>query len=232
MCIYCSFRSAEVPFGDLELSRRDIYSTMGSSGYVPDEEMKRQVEDTIGHITSFCRPRYGYSILEASEVKEEAISIAGKTLHPGRAIMEMLRGADRYAIMVATAGMEFEQWYDGERHSGDILREFLASNIGSEIAEATSRIGLEEIGREFATTGWGVGNPYAPGYCGWHVSDQQALFSLLPPLPCGIRLNPSSLMIPIKSISGIIPIGAKVTKKAYGCAICDYPDCYRRNQNQ
>ncbi|MFH1844938.1 MAG: vitamin B12 dependent-methionine synthase activation domain-containing protein, partial [bacterium] len=45
---------------------------------------------------------------------------------------------------------------------------------------------------------------YSPGYCGWHVSGQRALFAALQPETIGITLRPSCLMEPLKSISGVI----------------------------
>jgi hypothetical protein len=60
------------------------------------------------------------------------------------------------------------------------------------------------------------------------VKDQFKLFSLLPENFCGIRLTDSALMIPIKSVSGIIGIGENVERKNYPCEICNMKDCYRK----
>jgi hypothetical protein len=49
--------------------------------------------------------------------------------------------------------------------------------------------------------------PYSPGYCGWHVSGQRALFAVLRPEEIGITLNDSCLMQPLKSVSGVIVAG-------------------------
>lgn len=49
--------------------------------------------------------------------------------------------------------------------------------------------------------------PYSPGYCGWHVSGQRALFAALGPDEIGITLNDSCLMQPLKSVSGVIVAG-------------------------
>lgn len=51
---------------------------------------------------------------------------------------------------------------------------------------------------------------YSPGYCGWHVSGQRALFGYLQPEPIGITLNASCLMQPLKSVSGVLVGGATV----------------------
>jgi hypothetical protein len=49
--------------------------------------------------------------------------------------------------------------------------------------------------------------PYSPGYCGWHVTGQRALFAALRPEAIGITLNDSCLMQPLKSVSGVIVAG-------------------------
>ena len=50
---------------------------------------------------------------------------------------------------------------------------------------------------------------YSPGYCGWHVSGQKKLFQFLKPGKIGITLNDSCLMIPLKSVSGVLVSGPR-----------------------
>jgi hypothetical protein len=52
------------------------------------------------------------------------------------------------------------------------------------------------------------------------VSDQHDLFSLLPEDFCGIRLTESAMMVPVKSVSGIIGIGPGVERVDYQCKNC------------
>jgi hypothetical protein len=74
--------------------------------------------------------------------------------------------------------------------------------------------------------------PYSPGYCGWHVSGQQALFAHLRPDEIGISLNDSCLMHPIKSVSGVLvlaPVEAHDFSPAFPCcATCTTLDCQER----
>ena len=78
---------------------------------------------------------------------------------------------------------------------------------------------------------WRHTNRFSPGYCGWHVSEQQRLFRLFgTESPCGVSLTDSSLMVPIKSVSGVIGLGPEVRKLEYSCGLCDYKDCYKRRK--
>jgi hypothetical protein len=73
---------------------------------------------------------------------------------------------------------------------------------------------------------------YSPGYCGWNVTGQRALFAALGPEAIGIRLTESCLMEPVKSISGVMVVGpAEIHDFAndYGfCSECRTKDCRLR----
>jgi hypothetical protein len=73
---------------------------------------------------------------------------------------------------------------------------------------------------------------YSPGYCGWNITGQRALFAELDPGRIGIGLNESCLMEPLKSISGVMVMGPAeihVFDDDYGfCGSCRTHDCRRR----
>jgi hypothetical protein len=74
--------------------------------------------------------------------------------------------------------------------------------------------------------------PYSPGYCGWNVTGQRALFAHLDPHELGITLNESCLMHPVKLVSGVLvlaPIEAHDFNPAFPCcATCITLDCQER----
>ena len=74
-----------------------------------------------------------------------------------------------------------------------------------------------------------ITNRYSPGYCVWHLKEQKSLFSLLPAEYCNITLTDSCLMQPIKSVSGLIGIGANGKQKTYLCSICELSHCLYRD---
>ncbi|MEE9443170.1 MAG: vitamin B12 dependent-methionine synthase activation domain-containing protein [candidate division Zixibacteria bacterium] len=76
---------------------------------------------------------------------------------------------------------------------------------------------------------------YSPGYCGWHVSAQRALFAFLKPEEIGITLRESCLMEPLKSISGVLIYGSDkihLFENQYSfCAQCPSQPCLERMSN-
>jgi hypothetical protein len=70
--------------------------------------------------------------------------------------------------------------------------------------------------------------PYSPGYCGWSLTGQRALFAIIRPDDIGVALHASCLMTPIKSVSGVLVAGdASVHRFRPGWAFCD--ECLTRD---
>jgi cobalamin-dependent methionine synthase I len=148
----------------------------------------------------------------------------------GNIILRQLRGSEAYALFVCTAGVEYEAYQQRLKEQGDMVRVFIADALGSVIAEKCAdqmEIALQE---SIDKLGWKHTNRFSPGYCGWHVSQQQMLFPLFQEHTCGVTLTDSSLMVPIKSVSGIIGLGTGVRKLDYTCGLCDFKQCYKRKK--
>lgn len=89
---------------------------------------------------------------------------------------------------------------------------FVLDTVASEAADTlATRIGEQvqvQARQSGAASPESAALPYSPGYCGWHVSGQAALFRELAPEPhVGVVLNDSFLMQPLKSVSGVVVVG-------------------------
>ena len=208
--------SRRMTFPDIKLDMSEIYRSMGyPDPGAPAEDMKSVVEALLERFSAVCHPQFRY------------IESTVEGLSPKGIIMKGLSGADKYLLFIATAGLEFQKEINKIAEEGDIVKVYAADLIGSEIAEATVRECVKAIEADYA--GLGVSNPYSPGYCGWVLSEQKEIFSRFGGDTCGVSLNDSCLMYPIKSVSGIVSVGEKVEKREYGCAICGRKDCYKNH---
>lgn len=220
--------SGELTYDRLGVSLPEIYEQMGYGTAVPDPATSAEIDGVIGEIRRFLRPRYEFFALRGL-LDGDRLTLGEKTFEIGRIISRQLRGAEAYSLFVATAGDEFEQYQQRLMKEGDMVRVFIADAVGSVIAEKTADFMETKLQEQIDKLGWKHTNRFSPGYCGWHVREQQNLFSLFSDeRPCGIRLTPSSLMIPIKSVSGVIGLGPSVRKLEYSCGLCDKKDCYKR----
>jgi len=154
--------------------------------------------------------------------------LEGRWFGAERLIAKGLEGSTGLAIFTATAGQPIDDWIRGHFDRDDVVSGYLIDALGSEIAEAAADWIERRIIDAAGARGLQCTNRFSPGYCGWPVDEQQALFSFLPADFCGIALTSTSLMIPMKSVSGVVGIGPDVERKEYACRVCDDEECFRR----
>lgn len=217
-----------ITLSDLDINKNEIYLNLGYGGQLPDQGFIEMIDLMLVEIANFCAPRAGYVLLPGNISAKSYLEINNVRIKVGSIITKYLTNATHFATFVVTAGEEFDRYLEAFRAEADIVSEFLAYSIGTEIAEATVRFIMAKITEEADISGFKITHSYSPGHCSWHVREQQNLFSLLPEKPCGVELNESSLMHPVKSISGIVGLGKEVTTTPHGCDICGLKTCFKR----
>ena len=113
---------------------------------------------------------------------------------------------------------------------GQMLRATVLDAMGSEAAEKTVGY-LQKRVSDFATAeGAAITLRYSPGYCDWDITQQQVLFGAVDSALLAVNLTQECLMVPRKSVSGIIGLG-RVEKrliKRSPCRLCNMMDCQIR----
>ena len=211
----------ELRYEDLGISLSEIYEQMGYEQAVPDEATVKETDMIIAEAKGFLRPRFSFFVQR--ELPDFAI---------GKIIERQLKGAEAYAFFICTAGVEYEAFQERLKKEGDMVRVFIADALGSVIAEKAADQMELSLQENIDKLGWHHTNRFSPGYCGWHVSQQQLLFPLFKGETCGVKLTESSLMLPIKSVSGIIGLGPNVRHLDYTCGLCDFKQCYKRKKKK
>ena len=143
-----------------------------------------------------------------------------------------MRNATSVAFFICTAGEGIGRRPQELLMGDDPVLGYVFDLLGSMIVESAADQLQLEIKRIALSEGLQITNRYSPGYCKWNVADQHKLFSFFPPNCCGIKLTDSALMHPIKSVSGIIGIGADVSFREYTCNLCNQVDCIQRNHQR
>ena len=159
----------------------------------------------------------------------QSLSVGGQSFAVGRIVCGQLRRAAGVAVFLCTAGPGIEKLSRGLMSSGDPFTGYIADTVGSLVVERAMDLVHEQLQTAAAARGLHITNRYSPGYCGWKVAEQHALFRLLPPGFCGVSLSDSSLMHPIKSVSGVIGVGPNVRRNPYTCQLCEQDHCLYRS---
>lgn len=215
-------------FDAIELQMDEIYRNLGYGSAMPDEITLQTLYDIVELARKICRPSAQFAFYPL-QINENKLLIGDVEMNTGKIISSYLTKSTEMAVFVATAGIEFDDYLHEIKKEGDIYMEFLADAVGSEIAEATVRHVSAEVQKLASAKSMYTTLSYSPGYCGWHVREQPKVFSLLKPDTCGITLNDSCLMHPVKSVSGIIGLSTfPELQVPYSCEICGLQTCYKR----
>ena len=206
-------------FEELGITPADVYEQMGYHDAQPDKATQQETAMILKEVSQWLRPQFSYFVVNKQPDFEM-----------GNIILRQLRGSEAFALFICTSGLEFETYQHRLKEQGDMVRVFIADALGSVIAEKCADQMEKALQESIDKLGWKHTNRFSPGYCGWHVSQQQLLFPLFQGHTCGVKLTDSSLMVPIKSVSGIIGLGEKVRKLGYTCGLCDFKQCYKRKK--
>ncbi len=229
----------EIPFSDLGLDNTQIQKAMGYIGEEAPWPFPEMIEQCLERASEICTFKSGLVTYPLTDAQKEGYQLFSQDLEGSsvdftvdKIIFHQLKKSEKIIAFVSTAGKAISDWSKGLMAKGELLEGYIVDVIGSEIVEAGMDIIHDELEKHYQSLNLSVTNRYSPGYCGWHVSEQQKLFRFFPENFIDVSLTPSSLMVPHKSISGLIGVGEKVRRIGYGCSLCDSENCiYRRLKN-
>jgi hypothetical protein len=153
------------------------------------------------------------ALLAPIEKDEFASILKGKGLNDcSIPLEEILERAEHLALFVCTLGPEISLKIQVLMKNKDYPMAHMLDTIASRSAENATEVAEEffqkEIEKKLAFRNRKV-LLYSPGYCGWHITAQKKIFNYLSPEKIGVSLTDSSLMQPIKSVSGILISGER-----------------------
>lgn len=220
-------RQFEYTFDELNIIPEDFYDLLGFDGNEAPEPFPDYIQEALNEAPSLCDIIGGFKIFDSIEINTEklTIEIQGQIFSPSKTVTTQLKASSKAALFACTAGANISEHAHKISADSDPMMAYVFDVLGSiAVEKAIDKIQatlLEEVKKE----NLGISDRYSPGYCEWSVGEQQMLFSLLPKNFCDIKLSESSLMHPIKSVSGIIGIGEGLRQKGYQCQWCTDKNC-------
>jgi hypothetical protein len=223
-----------INYSDLRLDKKEIELTLGYLDNTIPKHFSELIDEIISHLPDKCKIKAGYCIAEIdkNKAKADGLKASDKFFKMDKIVTGQLSKAEWIAFFVCTIGPGMEQWSKKCLEKGDPATAYLIDTVASNTVENVADSLHDLISREMDKKGLKVTNRYSPGYCDWSVSEQHLLFSFFPKNFCEITLTDSSLMLPIKSISGVVGIGKDVKWKEYLCDKCGMKDCTYRSKRK
>ena len=221
-------------FNDLNLSVSQIENVIGYKEGEDRELVTDLIEEILKESQEISNIKAQYTIFNDVQFDSEtkSVEISKIRFNIKKIVFGQIKKSESVAIFLCTAGEEIGIRSRKAMQEKDLLLGYLYDVVGSEIVEAAADLMQNELEKAAISSGKKITNRYSPGYCGWDVAEQHKLFQLVPYNYCGIRLTPSALMDPVKSVSGIIGIGENVKSNPYTCSICDLKDCIYRKARE
>jgi hypothetical protein len=221
-----------INYSDLSVTKKEIELTLGYLNKKIPDHFSETVDEILEQLPRLCKIKAGYRILDfhKSDGRNDGAYIGEIFFGLQKIITGQLKKSEQAAFFVCTIGDEMEQWSKKLLNEGDPMMSYLIDTIASITVESATNLLHDHIGDEMQKLGLNITNRYSPGYCNWSVAEQHILFSFFPKNFCGVSLTDSALMIPIKSVSGIIGIGKEVKYREYLCDSCGIKDCTYRSK--
>jgi len=204
----------------------DYYPVLKIMGYDPPDRSPARIQSLVANYmkksSRWISPTYNYTIKEVLEVSDNISRIEGDIVFQGGVIARLLEGCEKVAIFSLTIGSAIEKLSASMAEYGWVLKASVLDAVASVMAEKLADEEHSRIAAKALTQGLAVSRRFSPGYCDWHVSQQKMVFKALGQHTAGVKLTPSNLMIPRKSMSGIIGLGPFGLADKYApCLTCE-----------
>lgn len=130
---------------------------------------------------------------------------------------------ERFFAYVCTSGVELQGWADS--YAADLLGGFYADAINQAVLKSAFGGFVNHLATAYSLTNPSAMNPGSLG--DWPITQQRALFDLLGDVEgtIGVHLKESFLMVPTKSVSGIL---FPADESFASCQLCPRDNCPNR----
>jgi hypothetical protein len=170
------------------------------------DELKALVEEG-----GILQPVMAYEVYPVAEITDSHLALGGtETILQGNLFPRLLGEASEVAVVACTIGPRLEEMVASYFRDGESLKGLLLDGIGSAAAGAVGSAACRRINQLAQERGLQPGSPVSPGGASFPISQQWPLFSLIPAAEIGMKLSDSGLMMPRKSLSRVIGMGANM----------------------
>ena len=222
----------EFKIKDIQPEREVVFKEFGiPKNNSVSEKIQQLYSEAIKVFRETSKPIVIYS--EISKEEFEKILKGEGNNSAETPVEQIFPKADNLILFALTMGKEVSKKIETLFKENDFALGSMLDNIASLAADKAVKKLEELAAKNTKNHQENIFNlAYSPGYCGWHISGQKKLFEYLHPEKIGITLNDSFLMIPLKSVSGVMIIGKREIHKFENnfsfCSLCKTKNCLER----
>jgi len=214
----------------IEIEKKNVVSYMASG---KKQSLSPFVEDIIEkllpELDQLIEPRLDYLVQPIEKINRGKVFLYGGICLVSPILGKTIKHCREAVCFVGTIGSKLEEEIRASMLKGLMTRAYILDAIGSMSVEGMIKNFHHFLGESYARENKGVTLRFSPGYCDWALEEQKKIFSLFAGRETGVQLTDSLLMLPRKSISGIIGVaGLENGKDTTGynpCLDCPRTDC-------
>ena len=184
-----------------------------------DDEQTALLLRLVAEARNVARPKAMVRIVMVEKIDDETVTLDGETIR-SRLVRVNLDKVHRAFAYVATCGAEAEAW---SLTLPDMLEQFYADEIKKALVHAAVMYAREEVKKRFDPNG--TLSVMSPGSLkAWPIENQKPLFRIMGDTQgiIGVTLTDSCLMLPSKSVSGLL---FSDTTGHVNCIMCPMENC-------
>jgi len=221
--------SNRINIENIEITRKQVCQNLGyRDGYKLSVRTASLINEYIDHAQHLIEPVYAYVIRDIEGYRRACVFIEGSIVFESSVIARLLEQCRKVAIFIATIGNQLEEAAVKLASEGFVLQSTVLDAIGSVAVDKVAQHVQDRV-REIANSqNLAISRRFSPGYCDWTIRQQKAIFRALDNNSTGVYLTEEWLMLPRKSISGVIGICPNDMEKYNPCETCKKRDCQGR----
>ncbi len=206
---------SDIPF------EADAEAILGELRLPPESSHAEEVRQALVRGLAVARPKAAWRVAYIGEKTERSVRLDG-VVFASRVLRVNLEEAQRVFAYAATCGRELADYADG---LDDPLSRFALDTMMRKALEAAGGAVRKAIVERYALGKFAAMSPGS--LADWPVEQQRALFALLGDVrsAIGVELTESCLMVPVKSLSGII---FPTEVRFESCQLCPRENCEGR----
>lgn len=188
----------------------------------PGSRHEAEILDMVQQAQAIARPKAAFKLVFIEGKGPETIQAAGIEFS-SRVMRVHLDQLERFFAYVCTSGVELQGWADG--YSDDLLAGFYADAINQAVLKSAFGGFVNHLANAYSLTNPSAMNPGSLG--DWPITQQRPLFALLGDVEgeIGVHLTETFLMVPTKSVSGIL---FPAEESFASCQLCPREHCPNR----
>jgi len=213
---------------DIEIDRKQVCRYIGyDTDYKLSAHISSLIDEYIENAHYLIELSHSYIIRDVEWARGSISFIEGSIIFQSQVITRLLEQCHKVAVFLVTIGKYLEETAYQLAKDGLILQSTVLDAIGSDAVEKVADFVQDRVRESTSAQGLVTSRRFSPGYCDWNIGQQRMIFRALDGDTLGIRLTGECLMIPQKSISGIIGIGSSDSNvEDYNpCKTCKKYDC-------